>query len=160
MRYNTVGTVRSWSSCFSSRRKNGSSVPALNALWSQETLRLGIHVDFTLTHITNLNIVANQIHPCKASVFPVSSGLFQDNVFWHMAKPVQAWFKEHEIKHLVGYTGQTKQMHGGSSFSSKNSKDPLLTSWCWIPEYISRGFVESITQWAVMGTYTIVCRWF
>ena len=67
-----------------------------------ETLGPGIHVDVTLTCTTYLNIVADQVHPFMATVFPDGSGLFQqDNAPCHTTKIVQEWFEEHDKEFKV-----------------------------------------------------------
>ena len=69
-------------------------------LWEMfcwETLGPAIHVDVNLTCVTYLNIIAEQVHPFRAMVFPDASGLFQeDNAPCHIAHIVQEWFEEHD----------------------------------------------------------------
>ncbi|MCJ8733570.1 hypothetical protein PDJAM_G00225080 [Pangasius djambal] len=56
--------------CTMGRRQagGGSVMPWTMFCW--ENLGPGIHVDVTLTHSTYLNIVADQVHPFMATVFP------------------------------------------------------------------------------------------
>ena len=67
------------------------------AMFCWETLGPAIHVDVNLTRVTSLNIVADQIHPFMAMVFPDGCGLFQqDNAPCPTAHIVQQWLKEHD----------------------------------------------------------------
>ncbi|MCJ8732198.1 hypothetical protein PDJAM_G00208470 [Pangasius djambal] len=73
-----------------------------DALWDEgktgggSLMGPGIHVDVILTRTTYLNIVADQVHPFMATVFPNGSGLFQqDNATCHTAKLDQEWFEEY-----------------------------------------------------------------
>jgi len=49
------------------------------AMFCWETLGPAIHVEVNLTHVTYRNIIADQVHPFMAMVFPDGSGLFQQN---------------------------------------------------------------------------------
>ena len=72
------------------------------AMFCWETLGLAIHVDVNLTRVTHLNILADQVHPFMAMVFPDDSGLFQqDNAPCHTAHIVREWFEEHDGVHGV-----------------------------------------------------------
>ncbi|GBM70130.1 hypothetical protein AVEN_151588-1 [Araneus ventricosus] len=43
-----------------------------------------------------LNIIADQLHPYMAFVFPTGNGIFQqDNASCHKARIVLEWFEEH-----------------------------------------------------------------
>ena len=68
-------------------------------LWEMfcwETLGPAIYVGVNLTRVTSLNIVADQVHPFMAMVFPDGSDLFQqDNAPCHTAHIVWEWFEEH-----------------------------------------------------------------
>ena len=69
-----------------------------------ETLGPAIHVDVNVTRVTYLNIVADQVHPFTAMVFPDGSGLFQqDNAPCHTAHIVREWFEEHYEVFMVLY---------------------------------------------------------
>lgn len=53
-----------------------------------------VHVDVTLTNITDLSIVAEHVHPFIETVFPDGCGLFQqDNVPCQRANTVQERFE-------------------------------------------------------------------
>lgn len=59
----------------------------------------GIQVDVNLRLTTYLNIVADQVQPFMATVFPNSSDLYQqDNAHCHTAKIDIVWFLEHNKK--------------------------------------------------------------
>ena len=65
--------------CIMGRRQAGGGSVMLWTMFCWETLGPGIHVDVTLTRTTYLNIVADQVHPFMATVFPDGSGLFQQD---------------------------------------------------------------------------------
>lgn len=68
----------------------------VRCLPGKETLCAAIHVDFTLTIVTYLNIVADQLYPFVEMVISHGSCFFQqDNVPLHTAEMVQEWFEEH-----------------------------------------------------------------
>ena len=67
------------------------------AMFCWETLGPAIHVDINLTRVTDLSIVADQVHPFMAMVIPDGRGLFQqDNAPCHTALIVREWFEEHD----------------------------------------------------------------
>ena len=67
------------------------------AMFCWETRGLAIHVDVNLTRVTDINIVADQVHSFMAMVSPDGSGLFQqDNALCHTAHIVREWFEEHD----------------------------------------------------------------
>ena len=69
----------------------------LRAMFCWETLGPAIPVDGNLTCVTYLNIVADQVHPFMAMVFPDGRGLFQqDNAPCPTAHIVREWFEEHD----------------------------------------------------------------
>ncbi|MCI4379860.1 hypothetical protein PGIGA_G00233280, partial [Pangasianodon gigas] len=83
--------------CTMERTQAGGGSVMLWAMFCWETLGPGIHVDAILTHTTYLNIVADQVQPFMATVFPNRSDLFrQDNAPCHTVKTVQEWFEEHD----------------------------------------------------------------
>ncbi|MCI4382883.1 hypothetical protein PGIGA_G00019780 [Pangasianodon gigas] len=121
-----------------------------------ETLSPGIHVDVTLTCTTYLNIVADQVHPFMATVFPNGRGLFQ-YAPCHTAKIVQEWFEEHDkvfkvliwppnspdlnpIEHLWDVLDKQVQSIEHPPRNLQDLKDLLLTSWCQIPQHTFRGY--------------------
>ncbi|KAJ8417445.1 hypothetical protein AAFF_G00286720 [Aldrovandia affinis] len=142
------------------RKQAGGGSVMLWAMFCWETLGPGIHVDVTLTRTTYLNIVANQVHPFMATVFPDSSGLFQqDNAPCHTAKIVKEWFEGHDkefkvltwppnspdlnpIDHLWNVLDKQVQSMEASPHNLQDLKDLMLTSWCQIPQDTFRGLVE------------------
>lgn len=86
-----------------------------------ETLGTGIHVDATLMWTIYVHIVADQVHPSMAVVFPDGSGLLhQDIVPGHTAKMLKNSFRNmtKSSKCFIGLqipvrcTGQTNPIHG------------------------------------------------
>ena len=150
--------------CTMGRRQAGGGSVMLWAMFCWETLGPGIHVDVTLTRTTYLNIVADQVHPFMATVFPDGSGLFQqDNAPCHTAKIVQEWFEEHDkefkvltwppnspdlnpIEHLWDVLEQQVRSMEAPPRNLQDLKDLLLTSWCQIPQDTFRGLVESMPR--------------
>ncbi|GFX84967.1 transposase domain containing protein [Trichonephila clavipes] len=56
-------------------------------------------VEQTMNATGYLNIIADQLHPYMASVFPAGNGMFQqDNAPCHKAKIVLEWFQEHNAE--------------------------------------------------------------
>ncbi|GBL78665.1 Transposable element Tc1 transposase [Araneus ventricosus] len=68
-------------------------------LWgtfSWEALGPVVAVEQTMKAANYLNIVADQLHPYMAFVFPTGNGIFQqDNAPGHKARIVLEWFEEH-----------------------------------------------------------------
>ncbi len=60
--------------CTMGRKQAGKGSLMLWVMCCWETLGVGIHMDVTLTRTTYLNIVADQVHPYMANVFPDGSG--------------------------------------------------------------------------------------
>ncbi|GBN99020.1 hypothetical protein AVEN_23185-1 [Araneus ventricosus] len=57
-----------------------------------------IPVEGTLNSCAYLSIVADQVHPYMATVYPENDGAFQqDNATCHVSKIVRAWFDEHDV---------------------------------------------------------------
>lgn len=82
--------------CTEGRRHTGRGSAMLWAMSFWETLGPAIHVEVTLTHTTNLHIVADQEHPVMEMVFSNGSGLFQqDNAPCQTAKIIRKRFEEH-----------------------------------------------------------------
>ncbi|GBN77903.1 hypothetical protein AVEN_40023-1 [Araneus ventricosus] len=52
-----------------------------------------------------LNIIADQLHPYMAFVFPTENGIFQqENTPYHKARIVLEWFEEHTDQfHLMSW---------------------------------------------------------
>ncbi|GFU55377.1 transposase domain containing protein [Trichonephila clavipes] len=56
-------------------------------------------VELTMNATGYLNIIADQLNPYMASVFPDGNGMFQqDNAPCHKAKIVLEWFQEHDAE--------------------------------------------------------------
>ncbi|KAG5841041.1 hypothetical protein ANANG_G00195380 [Anguilla anguilla] len=109
-------------------------------------------------------MVADQVHPFMATVFPGGSGLFQQgNAPCHTAKIVQEWFEEHDkefmvlpwppnspdlspIEHLWDVLEKQVRSMEAPPHNLQDLKDLLLTSWCQISEDTFRGLVESMPR--------------
>ncbi|GFV11589.1 transposase domain containing protein [Trichonephila clavipes] len=56
-------------------------------------------VEQTMNATGYRNIIADQLHPYMASIFPAGNGMFQqDNAPCHKAKIVLEWFQEHDAE--------------------------------------------------------------
>ncbi|GFT82903.1 transposase domain containing protein [Trichonephila clavipes] len=63
------------------------------------SLRPVVVIEQTMNAIGYLNIIADQLHPYMASVFPAGNGMFQqDNATCHKAKIVLKWLQEHDAE--------------------------------------------------------------
>ncbi|GBM89130.1 hypothetical protein AVEN_153753-1 [Araneus ventricosus] len=62
-------------------------------------------VEQTMKAANYLNIIADQLHPYMAFVFPTGNGIFQqDNAPCHKARIVLEWFEEHTDEfHLMSW---------------------------------------------------------
>ncbi|GBM07172.1 Transposable element Tc1 transposase [Araneus ventricosus] len=62
-------------------------------------------VEQTMKAANYLNIIANQLHPYMAFVFPTGNGIFhQDSAPFHKARIVLEWFEEHTDEfHLMSW---------------------------------------------------------
>ncbi|GBL95667.1 hypothetical protein AVEN_251805-1 [Araneus ventricosus] len=77
-------------------------------LWrtfSWAVLRPVVVVEQTMKAANYLNIIADQLHPYMAFVFPTGNGIFQqDNAPCHKARIVLEWFEEHTDEfHLMSW---------------------------------------------------------
>ena len=125
-----------------------------------------IHVDVNLTGVTDLNIIADQVHPFMAMVFLDGSGLLrQDNAPCHTAHIVREWFEEldevftvlpwppnspdlNPIEHLWDVMDRQVRSTAAPPRNLQDLKDLLLMFWCQIPQDTFRGLVESM-PWRV-----------
>ncbi|GFX90901.1 transposable element Tc1 transposase [Trichonephila clavipes] len=84
-----------------------------------------------------LNILADQLHPYMASVFPAGNGMIQqDNAPCHKAKIVLEWFQEHDAEfQLMSWSPNSPDLnqiiahlrcHGTAAQSSKTTSSQYL----------------------------------
>lgn len=142
------------------------SCVTLWAMFCWETLGPALQVEDTETHTSYRDILANQVHPFMAAVFPDGSGLFQQD-FNHTADVVQDWFQEHEDEFKVlpwppgspdiSLMGQLwevleeqfRSMEPGTVRPEQDTQDLeelLLAAWCGIPQRTFRALVEAMPQ--------------
>ncbi|GBO11184.1 hypothetical protein AVEN_23734-1 [Araneus ventricosus] len=70
-----------------------------------------------------LNIIADQLHPYMAFVFPTGNGIFQqDNAPCHKARIVFEWFEEHTDEfHLMSWPPNSSDLNTfGMSWSGSS----------------------------------------
>lgn len=114
-----------------------------------------IHMDVTLTHTTNLKIIAGQVLLSMAVVFTVGSGLVQqDNAPFRTAKLVQEWFGKHDMaskfsssqsyRVSVEFPWKTSLIHGAPPCTLQDVRDLLLTSWWQIPQDTFKDLTDSM----------------
>ncbi|GBM97547.1 hypothetical protein AVEN_246226-1 [Araneus ventricosus] len=77
-------------------------------LWgkfSWAALRPVVVVEKTMEAANYLNIIADQLHPYMAFLFPTGNGIFQqDNAPCHKSRIVLEWFEEHTDEfHLMSW---------------------------------------------------------
>ena len=156
------------------RQACGGSV-MLWAMFCWETLGPGIHVDVTLICTTYLNIVADQVHPFMATVFPHGSELFQqDNAPLHFSGMV--WVTSQRV---LGVALASKFPRSQANWASvgcagKASPTSQLTGLkgsaanVLVPDtrgHLQRSFevhasMDQSYFGGMMGTYTILGKWF
>ncbi|GBM59519.1 hypothetical protein AVEN_24121-1 [Araneus ventricosus] len=63
--------------------------------------------------VNYLNIIADQLHPYMAFVFPTGKGIFQqDNALCHKVRIVSEWFEEHtEEFHLMSWSPNSMDLN-------------------------------------------------
>ncbi len=84
-------------SCRVSTLQAGGGGVMVWGVFSWHTLGPLIKVEQCLNATGYLNIIANQVHPFMAAVYPSANGFFQqDNAPCHKARIVQEWFHEHD----------------------------------------------------------------
>uniref|UniRef100_A0A8C4NKQ7 Tc1-like transposase DDE domain-containing protein n=1 Tax=Eptatretus burgeri TaxID=7764 RepID=A0A8C4NKQ7_EPTBU len=166
--------------CTVERRQAGGGSVMLWAMFCWKTLGLPIHVDVNLTRVTNLTIVAEQVYPFMAMVFPDGSGPFQqENAPCHTAHIVREWFEEHDevftvlpwppnppdlnpIEILWDVLDRQVRSTAVPPRNLQDLKDLLLMFWCQIPKDTFRGLVESMPRrvgdvLAAHGGLFIIC---
>lgn len=92
-------------SCTAGHTQAGGGGIMLWGTFSWATLGPVVVVEQTMNAANYLNIIADQLHPYMASVFPTGNGIFQqDNAPCHKARIVLEWFEEHTDEfHLMSW---------------------------------------------------------
>ncbi|GBM02146.1 Transposable element Tcb2 transposase [Araneus ventricosus] len=79
------------------RQQGGGGSVMVWGIFSWHALSPLIPVEGTLNSCAYLSIIADQVHPYMATVYPENDGMFQqDNATCHVSKIVLAWFEEHD----------------------------------------------------------------
>ncbi|GBN34478.1 Transposable element Tc1 transposase [Araneus ventricosus] len=98
-------------------------------------------VEQTMKAVKYLNIIADQLHPYMAFVFPTRNGIFQqDNAPCHKARIVLEWFEEHTDEfHLMSWPPNSPDLnpmehilgcHGAAAQSANTTMSEYLDfSW-------------------------------
>ncbi|GBM81977.1 Transposable element Tcb2 transposase [Araneus ventricosus] len=92
-------------SCTAGHTQAGGGGIMLWGTFSWAALGPVVAVEQTMKAVNYLNIIADQLHPYVAFVFPTGSRFFQqDNAPCHKARIVLEWFEEHTDKfHLMSW---------------------------------------------------------
>ncbi|GBN19316.1 Transposable element Tc1 transposase [Araneus ventricosus] len=92
-------------SCTAGHTQAGGGGIMLRATFPFAALGPVVVVEQTMKAVNYLNIIADQLHPYMAFVFPTGNGIFQqDNAPCHKARIVLEWFEEHTDEfHLVSW---------------------------------------------------------
>ncbi|GFU85300.1 transposase domain containing protein [Trichonephila clavipes] len=121
-------------------------------------------VENTMNATGYLNIIADQLHPYMASVFPARYGKFQqDNNPCHKAKIVLEWFQEqnaefqltswppnspdlYEIEHIWYVMGRQFRVQRPPIHNISIFRDRCLNIWCNLSPAIYQGLVASMPR--------------
>ncbi|GBM27677.1 Transposable element Tc1 transposase [Araneus ventricosus] len=92
-------------SCAAGHTQAGGGVIMLWGTFSWAAMLPVFVVEQTMKAANYLNIIADQLHPYMAFVFPTGNGIFQqDNAPCHKARIVLEWFEEHTDEfHLMSW---------------------------------------------------------
>ncbi|GBM54115.1 Transposable element Tc1 transposase [Araneus ventricosus] len=92
-------------SCTADHTQAGGGGIMLCGTFSWGALGPVVVVEQTMKAANYLNIIADQLHPYMAFVFPTGNGIFQqDNAPCHEARFVLEWFEEHTGEfHLMSW---------------------------------------------------------
>ena len=134
----------------------------VRGVFSWHTLGSLIKLEQRLNATGYLNIIANEVHPFMAAVYPSANGfLQQDNAPYHKARIVQEWLQEHDSESsLLQWPVQSPELNPFEYLWDEmeqaiRSRDPLpakLTplwetfesTWAKIPAECFRHLVESM----------------
>ncbi|GBN42181.1 Transposable element Tcb1 transposase [Araneus ventricosus] len=119
-----------------------------------------IPVEGTLNSCAYLSIVADQVHPYMATVYPANDGVFrQDNATCHVSKIVCAWFEEHneefqllpwppnfQISNLWVHLYRQMRQKDPAPRNLHELCDSLLFSWSQLPLATFQVHIESVTR--------------
>ncbi len=84
-------------SCFVSTVQAGGGGVMVWGIFSWHTLGPLVPIEHQLNATAYLSIVANHVHPLTTTVYPSSTGYFQqDNTQCYKAKIISDWFLEHD----------------------------------------------------------------
>ncbi|GFU97398.1 transposable element Tcb2 transposase [Trichonephila clavipes] len=121
-------------------------------------------VEQTMNATGYLNIIADQLHPYMASVFPAGNGMFQqDNAPCHKAKIVLEWFQEHDaefqlmswppnsldfnqIEHIWDVMGRQLRVQRPPMHNISDLRDRCLNIWYNLSLAIYQGLVASMPR--------------
>ncbi|GFW86552.1 transposable element Tcb2 transposase [Trichonephila clavipes] len=111
-----------------------------------------------------LNIIADQLHPYMASVFPAGNGMFQqDNNPYQKAKIVLEWFQEHDaefqltswlpnspdliqIEHIWDVMGRQLRVQRPPIRNTSDLRDRCLNIWYILSPALYQGLVASMPR--------------
>ncbi|GBN82636.1 hypothetical protein AVEN_274464-1 [Araneus ventricosus] len=93
-------------SCTAGHTQAGGGGIMLWATFAWAVLGPVVGVKQTMKAVNYLSIIANQLHPYMAFIFPTGNGIFQQsNALCHKARIVLGWFEEHTDEfHLMSWS--------------------------------------------------------
>lgn len=150
--------------CTVGRRQAGGGGIMVWAMFSWGTLGPIIPIEQSLTSVRYLNMVADQVHPFMATVFPAGDGVYQqDNAPCHKGRIVMDWFEEHSsdfqvmswppnspdmnpIEHLWSYLENQIRAATLPPRNVRELQDQLVSAWYQIPQTTYQHLVESMPR--------------
>ncbi|GBM81412.1 hypothetical protein AVEN_250806-1 [Araneus ventricosus] len=130
-------------------------------MFSSHALGPLILVEGTLNSCAYLSIVADQVHPYMATVYPANNDVFQlDNATYHVSKIVRAWLEEHDeelqllpwpqnstdfnpCENMWKYLDRHIRQKDPPSRNIHDLRDALLFSWSQMPVSTFQTHIES-----------------
>ncbi|GFS84758.1 transposable element Tcb2 transposase [Trichonephila clavipes] len=133
-------------------------------MFSGATLGLVVVVEQTMNATGYLKMIAGQLHPYMASVFPAGNGMFQlDNAPCQKSKIVLEWFQEHDaefqlmswppnssdinpIEYIWDVMGRQLRVQRPPIRNISDLCDRCLNIWYNLPPAIYQGLVASMPR--------------
>ncbi|GFX14712.1 transposable element Tc1 transposase [Trichonephila clavipes] len=145
--------------CTVGHTQAGGGCIMLRGTFSWASLGPVVVVEQSMNTTGYLNIIADQLHPYMASVFPAENGMFQqDNAPCHKAKIVLEWFQEHDaefqllswplnspnlnpIEHIWDVMGRQLRVQRPPIHNISDLRDRCLNIWYNLSLAIYQGLV-------------------
>ncbi|GBN03595.1 Transposable element Tcb2 transposase [Araneus ventricosus] len=146
------------------RRQGGGGNVMVWVMFSWHALGPLNRVEGTLNSCVYLSIVADQVHPYMATMYPANDGVFQqDNATCHVSKIVRAWFEEYDegfqllpwppnspdlnhCQNLWEHLDRHIRQKDPPPRNLHELRDDLLFSWSQMPVATFQVQIESMTR--------------